>query len=108
MSKIITSPVKRFPGTVTLADPLTFPQYLAWQRALNSAQAHRDDNAEFVGTLLPGLFACVESWSLTGFPESVTPATFPATPRISSDRIVGWLIREIGALIREADEADPK
>ena len=35
MSKVITSPVKRWPGSVTLADPLTFPQYAAWRNALD-------------------------------------------------------------------------
>jgi hypothetical protein len=104
MGKVIPSPVKKWPGTVTLADPLTFPQYIAWRDALQAAQPLRDDYLRYCDALVPGLLACVEKWELQGF--SAPP--WPATPRDSSDKLLAWLVREIGAVANEVGEDDPK
>ena len=37
MSKVITSPVKRFPGTVTIPNPPNFAQWMAWIAARQNA-----------------------------------------------------------------------
>jgi len=110
MGKVITSPVKRYPGTVTLAYPMTYPQYAAWQKAIAGLPkeitigktATDDENAQ---TILPGICACVETWNLAGIGEHLTPETFPASPRISSARLIIWLISEINAIIAEEDES---
>lgn len=106
MPKTITSPVKRFPGTVVLSDPLTFPQAFAFEDALASVKEARE--GENMGriryALLPGVLACVEEWHLTGFPEQPALDNFPSTPRVSVASLIDWLVGEITALYREADE----
>lgn len=111
MSKTITSPVKRWPGTVTLAEPMSFPQYIAWRDAMRSAQAYLQEQgdaaqqAEYDLLLLAGVRPCVEAWGLdSGF----TPEPFPATPRAASAKLIAWLVRETAAIANAADEgADP-
>ena len=107
MSKIITSPVKRWPGTVTLSDPLNYPQAMAVEEALDEAALLDEEvsrnRRSFV--LLPAFLMCVESWDLEGFPEQVTAETFPATPAVVSANLLSWLIGEVTVLFAEADES---
>ena len=102
MGRVLQSPVKRWAGTVTVADPLTFPQFIAWRDAVLSAQQHADDHLAYTAALVPGLLACVEKWDLKGF----SPSPFPATPRDSSNKLLAFLLREIGAIANEAGEDD--
>ncbi len=112
MTKILTSPVKRFSGTVELSDPLTFPQYMAWSKAVQAASEQRDKlTAITVGyddivteVMLPAILQCIEAWHIAGVPEKPTVETFPATPRMSAGRLIAWLAGEIGAVISEEDE----
>ena len=85
-----------------MADPLTFPQYIAWRDAIREAQPHKGDSLRYAAALLPGVLACVEKWDLKGF----TPSPFPATPRDSSDKLLTFLVREIGTLANEGGEDD--
>jgi hypothetical protein len=103
MSKIVASPVKRFPGTVTLADPLTYPQAIAWGEALDAARQEQS-RARINYALLPGILACVEEWRLGNIPANPTPETFPSTPLISSAQLLSWLIEEISKLFAEAED----
>ncbi len=103
MSKVVTSPVKRFPGTVTLADPLTYPQVIAWGEALDAARQEQT-RPRINYALLPGVFGCVEKWALDGVPELPTPETFPSTPLVSSAQLLSWLVGEISKLFEEAEE----
>lgn len=118
VSKIIESPVRHFPGTVTIADPLNFSQWVAWRAALDNASLEREKAVEAVGgeekppmtygeiglddacavAAIPGICACVERWELANFPEAVTPETFPATPRWRIAALLVWLTREIDAV----------
>jgi len=105
MPKIIQSPVKRWSGTITLSDPLNYPQYVAIQRAFKRVQPEMTQ-AESHLELLPALLGCIEAWNLNGgFPEKVTTDNFPASPRLSSAKMIAWLIEEISALVNEADES---
>lgn len=112
MTKILTSPVKRFSGTVELSDPLTFPQYMAWSKAVEAAVVMRENvTVATVGyddivteVMLPAILACVEAWHIAGVPDKPTVETFPATPRMSAGRLIAWLAGEIGAVISEEDE----
>lgn len=102
--KTITSPVKRFPGTVAVPDALTFPQAIAWEKAGKAATALKASpeatDAEYLGAWMPGITACVEAWSLEGF----DPANPPSTPRLSIIRLITWLIGAITELYQDADE----
>lgn len=123
--RTITSPVKRFPGTVTLPDYLTFPQAITWEKAIDEANALRDpvlDNegnpardkngrvirvtksgvteAEYLNVWTPALLSVVQAWSLDGF--SVEP--FQATPRAALISLFSWLIGEITALYDDSED----
>jgi hypothetical protein len=106
MSKIITSPIKRWPGTVTLADPLTFPQYIRLKDALQEAEAQKNDGDRYTSAVLLGVCACVEEWELAGLGQ-LTPETFPATPRVSAGNLFNWLMSEIVALLTGGEEVAP-
>lgn len=101
---VITSPIKRFPGTVTIPAYLTFPQATAWEKAGQAAQALKDapgsTDAEYLGAWLPGIMAVVEAWNLEGF----DPASPPSTPRMSVIRLITWLIGAITELYQDAEE----
>ena len=106
MSKTIVSPVKKWPGSVTISDPLNISQAMAFEEAINGAKDSGNPNftsAAYCHVLLPGIFACVEKWELDGL-EGVTPDTFPGTPKIASASLIAWLTTEISKLYREADE----
>ena len=111
MPKIITSPVARFAGTVTLADPLIVPQCLAFEQAIGGGReffdvTERDGDTVYLlkpGVMLgvvdadklPAIVAIVEKWELENFPGNVTADTFPMTPRADSHRLLMWLWEEI-------------
>lgn len=110
MSRIISSPVKRFPGTVTLRDPLYYPQALAMRRAIEAAKS-LDPNSPMVDynhAMLPGVIACVEEWNITGVEKHPTPDTFPVTPAQSAGQLAAWLIGEVANLYVESEDDVPK
>lgn len=106
MSKIISSPIKRYPGTVVLADPLTFPQSFAFEDALAEVERLKDAGSlsRLRYALLPGLLACVEEWHLASFPERPALDNFPSTPRLPVTQLIDWLVGEVSALYRESEE----
>ena len=99
MSKTITSPVKRWAGTVTIADPLTIPQAQAIEAGLEKPEQVDGKDTIWVSQLdvmrLPAVMVCVEKWELAGFPEVVTLETFPASPRGDSHKLADWIFTEI-------------
>ena len=108
MGKILSSPVKRWPGTVTISDPLTYPQFLAVQDAVNEVSGLMGNGDKLTQErihyiYLPGLIGCVEEWRIDGFPENVTAETFPSTPGLVSAEMITWLLSEIIALYGEAE-----
>ncbi len=100
----LESPVKRWPGTVTLPEYLTWPQMEQWQAAAQEAEDATVMTQQQLAWVR-GICAVVSTWELTGLPSAMTPDTFPATPARSAVALMGWLIREISALFDEADEA---
>lgn len=129
MSKSILSPVTRFPGSVTIPNPLTFPQYIAWKRTTQNLlaafeKAHEGEPEpeegdkpslklwevggvdEYTLLAIPGICEVVEKWDLAGFPPDPTPDTFPATPRVAVARLIYWLVSEIDAVAYQGDD-DP-
>jgi hypothetical protein len=106
MSKVIVSPVKKWAGSVTLSDPLTVPQAMAFEESLDLARAEENKDlsrAKIASLLLPGICACVEKWELEGL-GIVTPENYPASPKLSSAMLLSWLVGEISKLYKEADE----
>ena len=112
MSKVITSPVPEYPGTVTLSDPLTFPQAIAFNRGRAKAQASDDQIDTFYQSLI-AVMPCVEKWDIQGLPpEKQTPDTFPVYPINTTSALIGWIVHEVITLLfRPADipnESGPK
>lgn len=97
MPKVITSPVKRWPGTVTISDPLTFPQVQDIEAALGitETEAEPKDGKVYLTVpdlkMLPAIQSCTEKWEL----ENFNPFPFPASPRIASHNLILWLFGEI-------------
>lgn len=99
-----TSPIKRFAGTITLPDALTFEQYAAWERAISDARQTGGSYTVQAISILPAICMIVETWSLDNLPEHPTPETFPATPvRQVSDLLV-WLVDCVGKIIDQEDD----
>lgn len=101
---IITSPVKKWPGTVTLCDPLSLPQVLAIQEANAEVMALGDDTVLIKqhNILVPVIMDCVEKWDLEGMDDPPNP--FPATPLSASRDLANWLMTEVGNLFAEDEE----
>jgi hypothetical protein len=106
MSKVIESPVKRWPGTITLPDYLTYPQVVAFRKAVAEAKGLGEDAQLDVYNyaMLPGLCICVERWDIAGLPEHVTAETFPAAPARASSQLLAWVINGVVALFKDAEE----
>lgn len=103
MSKTILSPVAKWKGSVTLSDPLTFPQSIEFEDAIKKAAEITGDIARYHAALIPGICACVEKWELEGL-SNVSADNFPSTPRLSAVKLISWLVTEIGALYSEGEE----
>ena len=119
MSRKLDSPVARWPGSVSLPDYLTLPQYNAFRRALRAAVEYRSgemraalekdpeaktfefDDIEYNERLEPGLLACVEKWELQGLTVN---GHMPATPVKDSRALFDWLEKEILNLVRGEEE----
>ena len=98
MSKVITSPLQRWAGEVTIADPLTLAQAHLIEQGLTQPTGGEDGRIWFTvidGNQMPAILACVENWNLKNFPENVTAETFPASPRGDSHKLIDWLFSEI-------------
>ena len=110
MSKVISSPVQRWPGSVTLSDPLTFPQYIAWRDNTQAAAKYVLDKgdsakqAEYDELVLGAVRPSIEKWDLGG---GFTPSPFPATPRPASSKLIAWLMAEVSAIANGIDTLDP-
>ena len=104
MPKTITSPVECFPGTVTLYDPLNYPQLLVVTQNREELAEQDIKGVEWNYLWLTAIFEVVEKWDLDNFPKDVTAETFPSTPLGDSDALIIWLSREINSLIVGAEE----
>ena len=104
MSKVIKSTIKRWPGTVTIADPMTMPQVLAVEKALIDSrdfiEERKDGKTYLKAKTMPGsidaprleaVIACVESWDLKDFQSD----PIQCTPRDDSRDLISLLFSEI-------------
>ena len=98
MSKVIQSPIKRFPGSVTLYDPVPYPNFIEWEKAIRS---ECDNNPEKQLIMWGGVKAMVEKWEIPEF-DIEKPV---ATPRVAVINLLSWLVTEIGKIINEVEES---
>jgi hypothetical protein len=98
MSKVIQSPIKRWAGSVIIADPLTIPQAQLIEAAMKMPEA-TDGERVWLSVIdvmqLPAIIGCVEKWELENLPDKVTADNFPASPRKDSHLLIEWLFGEI-------------
>ncbi len=104
MSKTIQSPVKKWTGTVALCDPLREDQCVAIERALADMRARvkvepAPVRSELDAMLVPAVLNCIEKNDLANW-----PGYFPGTPKVSSAKLLRWLVDEIMLLYQEAEE----
>lgn len=104
MGKVITSSVKRFPGTVTLAYPFTYPQIIEWDKAITALMELPDEEErvpyDIQSILWDGIRVLAESWNIQDFDLNKTPST----PQIPILDLLLWLVTEIGKIVNEEDD----
>jgi hypothetical protein len=112
MSKVLTSPVKRFPGTVTIADPLSYAQLEAWMHGVNAVQrvkgTDEDTSLHTEKTMWKAIWPCVEKWDLKGL-QPLNVEEIPSTPRTAVIRVLSWLSDAVNHVLEddEAEAGDP-
>jgi len=107
MPKVVTSPVKRWQGTVTLSDPLTLPQAEAVDEAMTTLPPSKDGQVTLTAIdklHLPAIFACVEQWNLEGLPDPLTMDNLPMSPLRARHSLIDRLWQEITGIYLEDSE----
>lgn len=100
MSKTVTSPVDKFPGTVTLWDPIPLPRVLAYEASIAKIRAlEASSNSTISEACIPGILQCIEEINIEGFPENVTFENWPFTPRWAAAKLVAWIMKEIDIIV---------
>lgn len=116
MGKVVTCPVKRFGGSVTLRDPMTFQMVAKWEEAVQVLRAVPNDDprkyAEVERGLLPLVLEMVEEWHLGNLAEgAVTLTNFPnakpGTRAADIHSLLAWLINECQAVYSGNEDSDP-
>ncbi len=102
---ILSSPVKKHPGTVTLK-LLTLPLFTKWYEAITTEAGNKDKVSRYL-KYIPAICECVEKWSLDGFPEVITADTFPMDHAKSRLEVISWLFEEIQARFLGDGEDNP-
>jgi hypothetical protein len=100
MSKIIRSTLKRWAGTVTIADPLTLPQAETFQESMDLPEEGLKPQKyllELDKIRVPGILACVEKWELENF-ELLPDGGLPFSPRLDTHKLIAWIHNEIRAV----------
>ena len=98
MSKVLTSPIERWAGSVTIADPLTIPQAQLIEAAMRKPETEEGEKVWLTlidSQRLPAILGCVTLWGLDNIPVNVTAETFPASPRVDSHKLIDWIFSEI-------------
>ena len=110
MPRVVTCPVARWPGEVVLAEPMSWPQFLAWQRAvMNAEEVAKAEGlqSEYDAAICLGIAAVVLEWRLGGLNPPDAHGV-PATPRHSSNEFISWFLREVFAIVKGEASTDPK
>lgn len=104
MGKSITCPVKRWPGTIVIAHPMTLPQVALFQRIMVDAQNVEDGTliSEWCSGAWPKMRPLIEDWEIKKLPFP-DDDKFPGHPIKAVDEFFIWLY---GELIKSFNEAE--
>lgn len=102
---VITSPVKRYPGTVELPDAFSWDQLARWATDI-SAIPDTAPTLAMVKYQLEAVCNLGLTWHLAGIAESPSISDIPTKPLIPAVELAGWLMREVGRAIY-AEEGSP-
>ena len=95
MPKTITSPVEKFPGTVTISDPMRIDQAQAVERALHGIRELRESkvglSTDYDAFVIPAILANIEDSTIPGVDKDFVPAS----PRAASSEMINWLFTQI-------------
>lgn len=101
MSKVITSPIKHYPGTVTLPDPMTWDQLSRWGDLVSGFKRNSFDNLRAEAEFLPGF---VERIDIDNYPKDA--AGTPPKHFKEFSALIDWMIGEI-LIVINGDEITP-
>jgi hypothetical protein len=104
MPSILSSPVKKHPGTVTLK-PLVLPLFFKWQDSFLGQE--QTNSTRRLMNYVPVICDCVEKWELKGFPAEVTSENWPAEDIKSKMEVVTWLIGELSDRFFGTGDSNP-
>ena len=125
MSKIVECPIKRFPGTVTLRDPIPFRLIQRWEAANYGLPSKEEREKMKPGELVkivydvrdklyPIVIEIVETWNLKNILTPALPVTAenfpnaaPGTSANSTNALVAWLMKEVGEIYKGNEDNDP-
>ena len=101
--------IKRWSGSITLPDYLSWPQLMKWDGVLRATDKYREGDKikseyvmQFFNDLLPCILDVVQEWHIEGLPERPTVDTFPGSPEL-----VAFLAEQLVELYRKTNEVDP-
>lgn len=101
----ITSPVKRYPGTVELPDAFSWDQLARWAMDIDAIPTDAPTLA-MVKHQLEAVCNLGLTWHLAGIVERPTLSDIPTKPLIPAVELAGWLMREIGRAVY-VEDGDP-
>jgi len=97
MSKVITSPSTKWPGSVTIADNPNWDQIDAMEATFGNltGEGERVFYSVIDRNQIPAIVAWVEKWELENFPNPVTAENFPRLPRTESHKLIEAIYTEM-------------
>lgn len=120
MTNVRTSPIKQFPGSIRLIDPVVLPAVAKYEQAmLDGRELTREYTPEggkfpvglaaanYYATILPGVFAIVEGFEIEGIPTNPTVESFPYKPKKAAELLVAWLVDTVKQYVEEDNQVPP-
>lgn len=107
MSKIITSPIESFPGTITFPDRLNLHQVAVWERVIVASQRMPPGDAQRWEIVLPALEEIVIDWNIEGVDKHPTAENFDFFPYDEASLFTRW-VREQVSLLNLRERVIPK
>ena len=110
MPKRVDCPIKRWPGVVTFKNPIPLADCIKLEKAFRQDKdwkiaGYEPTRSEADEIWIPVIQVCVEQFELGG---GFTDNPFPGSPKISSAKLVAWLVTEILQIYaNEAESVDP-
>jgi hypothetical protein len=107
MGKTITCPVKKWPGTIVIAHPMTLPQVALFQRIMFDVQGMDKETLimEWCADVWPAMRQLIEEWNIKKppFPDE---DKFPGHPINAVDEFFIWLYKELLQAFNEAESEE--